>query len=149
MNKALTLCVLATALVAVAASVRAGDLICGFQARGLSMSFGALNPSSGTNATAVMSAATVNADQAGDCLSLVTVTIDGDAGQSFSGSRRLRNVAGTDFIPYTLVGLPISRAGPGNKKYTSFTFSGQILWSAYANASAGSYSDTVMISITP
>lgn len=149
MNRQLFLCLLTTTLVAVAEPVSAGDLACAFQARGLSMSFGALNPNSGANATALLSAATLNADRAGDCLKQVTMTIDGDPGQSFSGSRRLRNAAGTDFISYTLVGLPITSAGPGNTKYANFAFSGTILWSAYANASAGSYSDTVMISVTP
>lgn len=149
MNNALPLCLLATALVALAAPVSARDMTCVFQARGLSMSFGALDPSSGSNATAVMSASTLNADKAGDCVKQVMMTIEGDAGQSFSGSRRLRNASGTDFIPYTLVGVPISSAGPGNNQYSSFKFSGLILWNAYANASAGSYSDTVMISVTP
>lgn len=140
---------LALTALAVAGPASGKDTVCQFQARGLSMSFGALNPSSGISATAILSAATLNSDKAGDCDKKLTMTIDGDGGQSFSGSRRLRNVAGTDFIPYTLVGLPIQTGAPGNGKYVTFTFSGTILWSSYADASAGSYSDTVMISVTP
>lgn len=146
--------VLAIATLAVAGPALGKDKLCQFQARGLGMSFGTLNPASGANATAIVSAATMNANSAGDCDKNVTMTIDGDAGQSFSGSRRLRNASGTAFIPYTLVGLPIQTSGPGNSGpgnggYVTFTFSGLILWSSYADASAGSYSDTVMISVTP
>lgn len=140
---------LATAAMALAGPSIARDEVCEFQARGLSMSFGTLNPSSGANATAIVSAATLNANQAGDCHNNLRMTIDGGDGQSFNGSRRLRNAAGTDFIPYTLVGLPLQDRAPGNNKYINFTFSGVILWSSYADASAGSYSDTVMISVTP
>ena len=127
----------------------AKDRICDFQALGLSISFGALDPSTGNNAQAVVSAATLNADKAGDCDKQVTMTIAAGNGQNYSGSRRLTNAAGTDFIPYSLIGLPISTPGPGNNIFTTFTFQGVILWNAYANAPAGSYSDTVMISVTP
>lgn len=137
------------ALMSVALPAHGGDKVCGFQAAGLSMSFGTLNPSSGVDVTTAVSASSLNADKAGDCISSVTMKIDGDNGLNFSGSRRLKNAAGTDFIPYSLSGLPQSSPGPGNNKYQTFTFNGIILGSAYANASAGSYSDTVIISVTP
>ena len=124
------------------------DLICGFQAKGLSMSFGALDPSSNLTVTVPVSASAPNANRAGDCQS-VTMTISGDNGLNFSGSRRLRNAAGTDFIPYDLVGIPLSSAAPGNNAYSGFTFNGTVTGNAYSNASAGSYSDTVVISVTP
>jgi spore coat protein U-like protein len=149
MKSRLVLRLFAIAVLCAAPPAFAKDRLCQFQARGLSMSFGSLDPSSGSNATAVMSAATLNADKAGDCDRPVTMVIDGDGGQNYSGSRRLRNATGTNFIPYTLVGLPITSSGPGNNVYAPFTFSGQILWSSYANAPAGTYSDTVMISVTP
>ena len=124
------------------------DLLCGFQARGLSMSFGTLDPSSNLTVTVPVSASTLNANTAGDC-QLVTMTISGDNGLNFSGSRRLRNAAGTDFIPYDLVGIPLSSAAPGNNRYPVFTFNGTVTGNAYADASAGSYSDTIVISVTP
>ena len=139
----------AAALLGAALPAYGADKICQFQARGLSMSFGALNPSSGTDVTVAVSASTLNANKAGDCVPSVTMTIDGDNGLNFSGSRRLKNTAGTDFIDYSLGGLPLSSPGPGNNKYQTFTFNGTILGRAYADASAGSYSDTVMISVTP
>lgn len=140
---------LSLALLGTASPVVAKDLACSFRAKGLSMSFGALDPSSGLNAGAVVSPATLSADSAGDCDKAVTMTIDADGGSHYSGSRRLRSASGSDFIPYTLVGIPISVAGPGNARYTQFTFSGVILWSSYADAPAGNYSDTVMISVIP
>ena len=76
------------------------------------------------------------------------MTISGDNGLNFNGSRNLKNATGS-LIPYTLVGLPQSRRGPGNGTYVAFTFSGTIAGSAYANASAGAYSDNVIISVTP
>ena len=124
------------------------DLLCGFQAKGLSMSFGALDPSSNLTVTVPVSASTFNANMAGDC-QLVTMTISGNDGLNFSGSRRLKNAAGTDFIPYSLVGLPLNSAAPGNSRYPVFTFNGVVAGNAYANASAGSYSDTVVISVNP
>ena len=146
----LLLCRVASlALMGVAMPAYSGDKICGFQAKGLSINFGTLNPSTGADVTTAVSASTLNADKAGDCVSSVTMKIDGDNGLNFSGSRRLKNAAGTDFIPYSLAGLPQSSPGPGNNRYQTFTFNGIILGSAYANASAGSYSDTVIISVTP
>ena len=117
---------------------------CLFQSKGLSMSFGALDPSSGSNVLVPVSGATT----VGDCAPGQTMTISGDNGLNYNGTRNLKNGAG-DLIPYSLAGLPLSRSGPGNGAYVPFTFNGSILWSAYANAPAGSYSDTVIISVNP
>lgn len=120
------------------------DVICQFQARSLSMSFGALNPASGIDVISAASAATLNADKAGDCQASQTMVISADP-----GPRLLRDPVSGDSIPYSLNGLPQSRPGPGNNQYVAFAFSGKILGGAYANVSAGSYFDTVMISVTP
>lgn len=143
----LLVCPLAAALLGVALPAHAVGSNCSFKARGLSLSFGALDPSSGSDKTVAVSASTLNANQAGDCNRAMTISADN--GQNFNGSRRLKQVTGTDFIAYSLVGLPLSLSGPGNGSYVPFSFSGTILWSAYANASAGSYSDTVQISVNP
>ncbi len=116
---------------------------CLFQSKGLSMSFGALNPASGSNVVVPASGATT----VGDCAPGQTMTISGDNGLNYNGTRNLKNAAG-DLIPYSL-SLPLIMSGPGNGQYVAFPFSGSILWSAYANASAGSYSDQVIISVTP
>jgi hypothetical protein len=119
------------------------DAVCQFQARGLSLNFGALDPSSGLNATAVLSAASLGADKAGDCQQ-TTMKIEAD-----NGARLLRSATGPDVIPYALVGLPINVAAPGNNKYATFSFNGLILYSSYATVAEGTYTDTVIISVTP
>lgn len=136
---------LAAALLAVAPPVLARNGNCFFQAQGLNLSFGALDPSNAINVTASTQAGTANADKAGDCKSL-TMTISGDNGLNFNGTRRLRN--GSDYIAYTLA-LPITLPAPGNNLYSTFSFTGTILGSAYRNASAGSYSDTVILTVSP
>lgn len=134
----------AAALLGAALPAYANGNQCLFQSKGLSMSFGALNPGSGSNVLVPVSGASM----VGDCAQGKTMTISGDNGLNYNGSRNLKNAAG-DLIAYSLAGLPQSNSGPGNGNYLPFTFNGSILWSAYANASAGSYSDTVIISVTP
>lgn len=120
---------------------------CLFQAKGLALGFGTLDPSSGVTVTRAATVATANANQVGDCPASRTMVFSADNGQHFgSGSRRLAN--GTDFIPYSLT-LPASRSGPGNGAYVTFVISGTILPSDYQNASAGAYSDSVTITVSP
>jgi spore coat protein U-like protein len=95
-------------------------------------------------------AATLNADRVGDCQPAnQTLQITADNGLNFSGSRRLKNVASADFIAYSLTALPLTLPKPGNNAFLTFTFSGTVVGSAYANAPAGVYSDTVLISVNP
>jgi len=125
----------------------AADNVCEFRAKGgLTMPFGTLNPSSGQTVNAVMLAGNVQAAQAGDCRN-VTLAINADNGQHYgAGSRRMSN--GIDFIPYVL-NLPVSYPSPGNRQYLTFSFTGTIAGTAYQNASAGAYSDTVVLMVTP
>lgn len=140
---------IAAALLVLAPSVFARGNNCLFQAKGLAMSFGTLDPSNAVTVTVPVAAATLNADRVGDCPGSKTMVIDADGGQNFDGSRRMRKGATTDFIPYSLTGLPWSQRGPGNGNYIAFTFNGTVVGSAYEGASAGSYSDTVIITVTP
>jgi spore coat protein U-like protein len=119
---------------------------CLFQARGLALSFGTLNPASAANVTIPVAAATLTADKAGDCATSKTMAFTADSGLHFSGSRRMTN--GTDFIPYSIT-LPGNQPGPGNNTYATFTFNGTILGTSYENVSAGNYSDTVTLTVTP
>jgi spore coat protein U-like protein len=122
---------------------------CTFQAKGLAMSFGVLDPSNAVTVTVPVAAATLNANRVGDCPGSKTMVIDADDGQNFVGSRRMRKGATSDYIPYSLTGLPWSQSGPGNGSYVNFTFSGTVAGTAYEGASAGSYSDTVIITVSP
>ena len=117
---------------------------CSFGTKALSMSFGTLNPASGSDVVVPVSGLST----AGDCAPGQIMTISGDNGLNFNGFRNLRSAAGA-LIAYDLVGLPQISRGPGNGNYATFTFNGSILWTAYANAPAGSYSDTVIVSVTP
>ena len=138
----------AAALLTVPISAFSNGNSCAFQARGLSMSFGLLDPSSGANVTSSASAATLNANRVGDCSAGQTMTVSGGPGQYFAGgSRRLSN--GSDFIRYSLALPTAGMPGPGNGNYIAFTFNGTVLGADYQNASAGSYSDTVVITVTP
>lgn len=136
--------VVGTAFFGLVPSAHAVGNNCSFRAKGLTMSFGNLNPASGSNVLVAVS----GASSAGDCANGQTMTISGDNGLNFNGSRNLRSGTG-DLIAYSLVGLPQSRRAPGNGKFAPFTFDGAILWSDYANAPAGAYSDTVIISVSP
>jgi spore coat protein U-like protein len=135
------------ALLFLASSCWANGNICLFQARGLSMSFGELDPASGATVVRTVAAASLNADRAGDCAPGQTMVISGGNGQNFNGSRRMTN--GTDFIPYSLTLPTPGQSGPGNGNYVAFTFNGIVVGSAYADASPGVYSDTVVISVSP
>lgn len=137
----------ALGLIVLAMPVHSADLRCNFKARGLSLNFGVLNPASGATVSVPLAAATLNADKVGDCT--VPMTISADAGLWSSGGLRLKNTASADYIAYSLAPMPQTLAAPGNKLYVSFTFTGTVAGSAYANAPAGNYSDTVMISVTP
>lgn len=137
------------------APVHAADRVCNFRAKGLSLNFGVLNPSVVQNITQPVTVATTFADMAGDCIGSGNMTI------SVSGSNSRQLVSGPNTINYTITGLPISLPQPGNAPnnnpslgyVTWFTPSsqlqGNILWSAFANAPAGNYSDSVTILINP
>lgn len=136
-----------TALLVLAPSSWAKNNSCVFQARGLSMGFGALDPASGATIIRAIAAATLNANKVGNCFTSKTMVINGGNGQNFNGSRRMTN--GTSFIAYSLAVPTPGQSGPGNGNYVTFTFNGTVVGSAYADASPGAYSDTVVISVTP
>jgi spore coat protein U-like protein len=115
---------------------------CSFQSRGgLALSFGALNPSVASNVTAVAAAISLHSNEWGKCANTV-MTMTADNG--LNGNRRLSN--GTAFIPYSL-SLPANANG-GNG-FEIFVLSGTVLGTDYIDAPAGSYSDTVQITVTP
>jgi spore coat protein U-like protein len=148
MNTRIFKALMLSAWLGLAGPALAGGNSCLFQAKGLSLGFGTLDPASGLTVTVPVAAATLNADQAGDCSAGQNMVISGDNGQWFNGSRRMRSASG-DFIAYSLTLPTPSVKGPGNNVYLAFTFNGVVEGAAYANASAGTYTDTVIISVTP
>ena len=127
---------------------------CEFRARGLSLNFGVLDPSSHASVSSPVVPSTSLADLAGDCNTAgpMTISIAGSSSRQLAGP-------GGGTINYTITGLPVSLPKPGNspgssgKNYVPWFNPGQlqgvIQWSAYADAPAGLYSDTVTVVITP
>lgn len=141
---------IAAALLGLVPGAFAAGTNCLFQAKGLAMSFGILDPSNAVTVMVPVAAATLNANKVGDCPSSRTMVITADDGQNFVGSRRMRKGATSDYIPYSLSPVsPNNEPGPGNNNYVTFTFSGTVAGTAYEGASAGSYSDTVIITVSP
>lgn len=133
---------------------RAADTVCQFRAKGLDLNFGTLDPSINVPAPAPVVATTTFANMAGDCTGTGNMTI------SMVGSTSRQLVNGANTIDYTITGLPIYLPKPGNAPpgnpgngYTAWfapnQIQGTIQWSAYADAPAGNYSDSITISINP
>lgn len=132
----------------------AADAVCQFRAKGLDLNFGILDPSINVPVPAPVVATTTFANMAGDCTAPGTMTI------SIVGSSTRQLVSGANTIEYTITGLPISLPKPGNappgKPESGYTtwfapnqIQGIIQWSAYANAPAGIYTDSITVSINP
>jgi hypothetical protein len=132
----------------------AADTVCQFQAAGLSLNFGTLDPSINVPGSAPVVATTTFANMAGDCTPPGNMTI------SIVGPTSRQLVSGANTINYTITGLPISLVKPGNAPkgnpgsgYTAWfapnQIQGTIQWSAYADAPAGNYLDSITISINP
>lgn len=135
-------------ILACAAPAHAKDLACGFQATGLGLTFGNLDPSNAVQVVRTVQAVNAGAGNVGDCdlvAGTLTISVVG------ATSRQLSNGAGGT-IPYTLSGFPITMGQPGNRVYVNFlsaALTGTIAAGAYADAPAGTYTDTVTLSVTP
>jgi hypothetical protein len=132
----------------------AADTVCQFRAKGLDLDFGTLDPSINVPGSAPVVATTTFANMAGDCTSTGNMTI------SIVGPASRQLVSGANTINYTITGFPISLPKPGNAPpgnpgngYTAWfapnQIQGTIQWSAYADAPAGIYTDSITISINP
>lgn len=80
------------------------------------------------------------------------ISVDGgkNSGSSTNGGTRyLKNNGNTDTIPYTLAwATPVVGAGKSNDIMSDVDLKGTIAAGAYADVSAGSYEDTVTITIS-
>lgn len=84
------------------------------------------------------------------CTKGTTQTLSANNGTNWDGSKRnMKLTTGADLIPYTLTLTPdgSTNQGPGSPR--TLTISGTILNTDYISKAAGSYSDTVTLSITP
>lgn len=139
---------LAALLLACGAPAHGKDSACEFQAIGLALAFGTLDPSNAIEVVKPVRAVNAGAGNAGDCSIAAGTMVIAVIG---STSRQLTNGAG-GAIPYELRGFPVVLPQPGNKAYSNFLsvdLTGRIAEGAYADAPAGAYWDTVTISVTP
>ncbi|MDP1610662.1 MAG: spore coat protein U domain-containing protein [Sulfuritalea sp.] len=130
-----------TASVAVSATVTG---TCKFNSGG-AVSF-TLDPSSGSDATGSVT------QPAFWCTKTASYTVDDDMGihEAVSGSapRRMQHSSLSEFIPYTF-NYTTTGTGAGKTAPITMDIASSISNADFVNASAGSYTDTVTLSITP
>lgn len=116
---------------------------CKFVSATSTLAFGALDPSSAADGTATGSAQYW-------CTKGAAATVTAGNGDNFSGSRRLKHASLAEFIPYALT-MPSGATGTGDGPANPITLSlaGTITNANYINASAGNYSDTVVLTVNP
>lgn len=120
---------------------------CKFNSNALTLNFGSINPASSANATAL---ATIVFRCTGSSAN-ATFFISAGNGLHASGpgARRMQNTTiATEFLPYALGLSPSSATVPKNTDQT-LTVTGTIQPFEFQNVSAGSYRDTVVLTITP
>lgn len=110
------------------------------------LAFGAIDPSSTANRTASANLVIRCAGSA----PTATYLLASDGGLYATGSNapRMRHATDTSrFLPYS-VNLPQSGTIPKNTEHT-VTINGTVIVSDFANAAAGAYADTVVVTLTP
>jgi hypothetical protein len=118
---------------------------CNFSAGTSALSFGALDPTSSSNASATV-------DLSAWCTKGTTaaVTMTGTGGSNVSGVYDGTMVNGADNLPYHIALVGDVFVGAGKTATPSkVTVNGSILNTNYVNLPAVSYSDTVTFTITP
>jgi len=117
---------------------------CKFSSATSTLDFGALDPSVGSNVNAS------NTTQFWCTKGVSTDAVAGDNGAHWSGSSRQMhdNVSG-DNIPYSLSLAKDGNPNNGPASPRTLTISGTVIGTDYTGVSAGSYSDTVLVTINP
>ena len=116
---------------------------CKFVSSTSSLNFGALDPSVGNN---------VNGSTTVDfwCTKgVITDSITAGNGAHWSGSSRQMAEAGGDLIAYSLTLTKDANTNQGPASPRTLTINGTVLGTDYTGKTAGSYTDTVTLSITP
>ncbi|GAB4227446.1 MAG: hypothetical protein OHK0028_00120 [Deltaproteobacteria bacterium] len=117
---------------------------CKFVSSTSTLNFGALDPSAGTDVNGSTTA------QFWCTKGVNTDSITAGQGLNYSGSKnQMKDSVSGEFIPYTLTLTKdgSTNNGPGSPR--TLTIAGNVLGADYTGKSAGSYSDTVTISINP
>jgi spore coat protein U-like protein len=140
---ALTSILAAITLLGLAAPAYGIGSNCGF-GTSQPMAFGSFDPSLAANQ---LKTATI---QFGDCQggSVAPFSATVDSINSPGAPKMYLNGVGPDFIIYSLGGVTFdSTAPPGNGQYRTASFSGTVLAIDYVNARAGTYTDTIRVTV--
>jgi spore coat protein U-like protein len=116
---------------------------CKFVSTTSALGFGALDPSVGTTANATGS--TTYWCTKG----VTTAAITASDGANFSAARRMKHATVADYIPYSLTLTPSTTAPAGPGVPLTLGLAGSVLGTDYTAVSAGAYTDTVTLTITP
>jgi spore coat protein U-like protein len=117
---------------------------CKFSSATSTLDFGALDPSASTNPTATTTT------KFWCTKGITTDIITAGNGLNYSGTKnQMKDATSGDVIPYvlSLTKDGLSNTGPATPR--TLTIKGDIQNSDYVNKAAGSYSDTVVLNITP
>ena len=126
----------ATATLAVSATVANACSVTGG-----TLSFGPLNTLTAPAVPGSSSGVSVT------CTKLDPYTVAVDKGVNFVGSQAyMKNTTNADTIPYSLT---VPAVSPGTGAAQAITITGNIAASSYSTVSAGTYNDSVTITVTP
>lgn len=120
---------------------------CKIDTPNLALAFGTINPAVATTATATATGS-VSCSGGKDPTVAVGLTL-GMGSHSSGGMRRMQHgTVATEYMTYGASLSPANAIIPKNGSFT-FTVNGTVLPSAFQDVMAGSYSDTVSISVAP
>ena len=136
----------ATATLGVTATVVSKN-VCKFATNNLDVPFGTIDPSLATNKTVTV---TTTFKCAGSSpTATFAITVNDGLFSTGTNARRMRHATiATEFMPYDLTVSPLSGSVTKNVNQT-VTVTGTVLPADYQNRSAGGYSDTVVLTLTP
>jgi spore coat protein U-like protein len=120
---------------------------CKFDSKAAVLAFGTLDPADGSDVTTTT---TIGFRCTGSA-PIATFAITDDDGLYESGpdANRMRHATlGGQYLPYEMALSPVGGTVPKNE-WLTLTVTGTVRGDEYANAYAGDYSDTVVISIDP
>lgn len=116
---------------------------CAFSDLNSTLDFGALDPAVGTDVDVSSTTKFWCTKGTG------AVTIAAGNGMNFGTKRQMKDSVSGDVLPYDLNLTPDGAANLGPDTPRTLTIAGTVLGSDYKSKSVGSYSDTVILTITP
>jgi spore coat protein U-like protein len=120
--------------------------VCKFDSKTASLAFGALDPAVASDVNATTSVDYVCRGSAP--VAAFLFTDDNGQNPSGPGARRMRHAAAPEFLPYGLALSPVSGTIAKNAPGT-LTISGTVRWADFRGSMAGTYTDSVVVSILP